>query len=325
MNQNLKKPLVSVVINCYNGAEYLKQAVESVIFQTYTNWELIFWDNQSIDGSAEIVKSFRDSRIIYILSERHTNLGEARKMAVERCSGDFIAFLDCDDYWRKNKLELQINSFHSKKVVLSYGGVEIIDFDSNSICEVFPLYNTGYIFPHLLSYFDINMTTPMIRKSVLIDNGLNFEGLIYASEEVNLFLKLAYLGDVACIREVLATSRVTGDSLTNHSIDYWHSDLELTVNQLIEMDASIPIRFKDEYSNVIAKLYYYKSRFYLNNSSFLKSFLYAIRASFLNYKYFIYLFILVSPFTNGILHLYENRNYRYKLKNMMKSLSMRFF
>ena len=60
-----KNPLVSVIINCYNGEKYLREAIDSVIAQTYSNWEIIFWDNQSTDSSAEIVKSYNDDRIKY--------------------------------------------------------------------------------------------------------------------------------------------------------------------------------------------------------------------------------------------------------------------
>ena len=60
-------PLVSVIINCFNGEEFLREAIDSVLAQTYTHWEIVFWDNQSTDATAEIVKSYTDSRIRYYL------------------------------------------------------------------------------------------------------------------------------------------------------------------------------------------------------------------------------------------------------------------
>ena len=62
---NNQKPLVSVIMNCHNGDKYLEEAIKSVIKQTYKNWEIIFWDNNSTDKSAEIVNSFKDDRIKY--------------------------------------------------------------------------------------------------------------------------------------------------------------------------------------------------------------------------------------------------------------------
>nr|MCH9813328.1 glycosyltransferase [Campylobacterota bacterium] len=78
---HVNQPLVSVVINCYNSDTYLKEAIESVFNQTYQNWEIIFWDNQSTDRSAEIIKSYNDNRIKYFYAPVHTPLGEARNLA----------------------------------------------------------------------------------------------------------------------------------------------------------------------------------------------------------------------------------------------------
>ena len=67
--QNRLAPLVSIIMNCYNGQKYLREAVQSVINQTYKNWEIIFWDNQSKDKSSQILKSFKDKRIKYFKSK----------------------------------------------------------------------------------------------------------------------------------------------------------------------------------------------------------------------------------------------------------------
>ena len=102
------QPLVSVVMNCYNGEAYLYESIKSILSQTYENWELIFWDNQSTDSSAEIFKSYRDKRFRYFYANGHTPLYKARNLAIEKSKGDFIAFLDTDDLWSKEKLKLQM-------------------------------------------------------------------------------------------------------------------------------------------------------------------------------------------------------------------------
>jgi glycosyltransferase involved in cell wall biosynthesis len=107
---NINTPMVSIIMNCFNGEKYLKEAIESVLKQTYTNWELIFWDNQSTDNSASIFKSYNDLRFKYFFAERHTKLGEGRNLAIAQSTGDWIAFLDCDDLWVDSKLEKQINN-----------------------------------------------------------------------------------------------------------------------------------------------------------------------------------------------------------------------
>ena len=120
----LRQPLVSIIVNCFNGEEYLREALDSIITQTYKNWEIIFWDNQSNDTSAKIFKSYKDSRLKYYLAPTHTKiLYEARNYALKKATGDFIAFLDVDDWWLPNKLEQQIPLFDDPKVGLVYGNL----------------------------------------------------------------------------------------------------------------------------------------------------------------------------------------------------------
>ena len=85
-------PLVSIIMNCLNGERYLRQAIDSVFNQTYTEWEIIFWDNVSTDKSAEIAKSYGE-RVRYFKSTKTYPLGKARNLAIEKAQGDFIAFL----------------------------------------------------------------------------------------------------------------------------------------------------------------------------------------------------------------------------------------
>ena len=107
------KNLVSVIINCYNGEEFLSLAIDSVLAQTYENWELIFWDNQSTDSSKAIFESYNDRRLKYFFAPEHTDLGGARANAFKYLCGDFIAILDADDMWLPTKLEKQIKLFKS--------------------------------------------------------------------------------------------------------------------------------------------------------------------------------------------------------------------
>ncbi|SVC54039.1 uncharacterized protein METZ01_LOCUS306893, partial [marine metagenome] len=86
-------------MNCYNGEKYLREALDSIIDQTYKNWELIFWDNQSTDNSANIVLSYNDHRIKYFLSKKSSLLYDARNLAIEKTQGEYLAFLDVDDFW----------------------------------------------------------------------------------------------------------------------------------------------------------------------------------------------------------------------------------
>ena len=118
-------------MNCYNGETYLSESIKSVISQTYKNWELIFWDNKSIDKSAEIFKGFQDNRLRYFCAEELTTLFKARNLAIEKSNGDFIAFLDTDDLWESDKLSLQIKYFDNSQVGVVYGNCWILKKKQN--------------------------------------------------------------------------------------------------------------------------------------------------------------------------------------------------
>ena len=112
--------LVSIVVNCYNGDKYLKKNLESVQKQKYKNWELIFWDNQSTDNSKTIFESYKEPRFKYFYAEKHTTLYEARTIACKKCKGEFITFLDCDDWWYEDFLSSREDFFESQKYGFSY-------------------------------------------------------------------------------------------------------------------------------------------------------------------------------------------------------------
>ena len=125
------KPLVSVIMNCLNCEQYLNEAIDSVYAQTYENWEIIFWDNDSCDNSKNIAKSY-DSRLKYFSSDETCILGKARTMAVQEARGEYLAFLDCDDIWFKDKLKNQMRFFFEgeENLGLVYGSCLLYTSDA---------------------------------------------------------------------------------------------------------------------------------------------------------------------------------------------------
>lgn len=106
-----KEPLVSVIIPLYNTEKYISQTIESVINQKYNNWELIIINDCSTDKGPEIVKKYQnqDERIKLINLEKNSGAAIARNVGIENAKGEFVAFIDSDDIWEKNKLKEQIS------------------------------------------------------------------------------------------------------------------------------------------------------------------------------------------------------------------------
>ena len=207
--------LLSIIMNCYNSEMYLRQSIDSVYNQSYYNWELIIWDNQSTDSTAQIANSYNDKRIRYFLAEKHTPLGEARNMAIQKSTGEIIAFLDSDDLWLPKKLEKQIILFDNEKV-----GIAICDtIFFNQKGKNKQLYRKkkplmGMVFRELLSDYFISLETAMISRRALDSLDYWFDTRFEVIEEYDLFVRLGYYWELAYVDEVLAKWRVHASSWT---------------------------------------------------------------------------------------------------------------
>lgn len=108
---NQSAPLVSIVINCYNGEQFVGRALESAFQQTFQDFEIVFYDNKSEDNSVLIASNLADSRTRVIEARAHTNLSIARNNALRECRGRLAAFLDVDDMWDPTKLSQQVDEW----------------------------------------------------------------------------------------------------------------------------------------------------------------------------------------------------------------------
>ena len=123
--------LVSIIMPSYNTAKFISETIESVLAQTYTNWELIIVDDCSTDNTDEVVKSFlSDNRIKYIKNEKNSGAAISRNRALRESKGKWIAFLDSDDLWMPEKLERQIAFMEASGYHFSYTNYIEIDEES---------------------------------------------------------------------------------------------------------------------------------------------------------------------------------------------------
>lgn len=130
--------LISIITPTYNCGNFIGETIESVINQTYKNWEMIIVDDCSTDNTKEIVDNYskRDSRIKYYCLEVNLGAAVARTKAMELAKGDYIAFLDSDDLWMENKLGCQIKIMKENNWNFTSTDYEQIDEDSKSLNKV---------------------------------------------------------------------------------------------------------------------------------------------------------------------------------------------
>lgn len=126
-------PLVSIIMPCYNAERYIAQSIESVLAQSYQNWELIITDDASTDKSVEIISKYskNDDRISVMVPDEHQGIARTRNMSISRARGRFMAFLDSDDIWYPEKLEKQVNYMLENDLAFTYSSYEIIDCQGN--------------------------------------------------------------------------------------------------------------------------------------------------------------------------------------------------
>lgn len=130
---HIEEELCSVIMPAYNSGKYIAEAIESVIKQRYTNWELLIVNDCSTDNTEEIIRTYQkqDKRIKLISLKKNQGVANARNTAIKNAKGRYIAFLDADDYWEKEKLQEQIIFMENRKITFSYHDYKLLNTTNN--------------------------------------------------------------------------------------------------------------------------------------------------------------------------------------------------
>ncbi len=204
--------LVSIIMTCHNGEKFLKQSISSITNQTYSNWELIFYDNQSTDKSVEIIKNFKDERIKYFKSDKLLNLGSVRKLSYDQCRGSFITFLDTDDYWTELKLEKQVKKFEDNNEIDVLYSNYFLNNNKNIEKKIKKLFR-GYCQSKIIeSYINGSPLTAwltlMIKKDSIDKLEYSFDSKTHISSDFDLIIRLSSFSNFDYLDDYLAYYRV---------------------------------------------------------------------------------------------------------------------
>ena len=231
-NNSKNYPLVSVIMNCYNGETYLADAVNSILSQTYKNFEVIFWDNQSNDNSAFIYKGFKDKRLKYYYAKKHTSLYQARNLAIKKAKGKLIAFLDTDDIWLKDKLSSQIEKFKNKKINLVYSNYYILNqvtgFKKIAYKDNLP---EGIIYKELLKNYFLGIGTVLIKKDIILKRKNFFNEIYNIIGDFDSFIRISKNNYFSCIQHPLSIYRIHKKSFSNKNYKMHIDELKFWVNK----------------------------------------------------------------------------------------------
>jgi glycosyltransferase involved in cell wall biosynthesis len=258
-------PLVSVIMNCYNGQIYLAEAVKSVLLQTYENFEVIFWDNQSKDKSAIIYKSFKDIRLKYYYANKHTSLYKARNLAIQKAKGRYIAFLDTDDLWAKEKLALQIKKFKNKKISLVYSNYYILN-QFTGLKKIFykKKLPEGIIYKQLLKDYFVGICTVIMKKNFFIDNRYLFNSKYNIIGDFALFTKISKKFYFGSIQEPLSIYRKHNKSFSNKNYLTLIKELKFWYYNQTTFDSNSLQHIKEKIFYMEAMLSIFNKEFFLS-------------------------------------------------------------
>lgn len=252
-------PRISVIMNCYNGAEFVGEAIQSVIGQSFTDWEIVFWDNASTDKTPEIAQSFNEPRLRYFRSAVNTRLGAARAKAIAEATGDWIAFVDHDDICLEHRFEKQMAAIDGGDYVMCYGGIREINRNGHTLSKTLPHYRSGDILPKLLHQFEANLQTTMLRRDILDTHNIRLQDSFRMFEDYNLFMRVAAKGQVCVVPEILAICRILKNSESEMTREDHAKERHLTVEQLIEENPDIELKYPAAFEEARARGEYFKA------------------------------------------------------------------
>jgi glycosyltransferase involved in cell wall biosynthesis len=208
-------PLVSILTTNYNGAEYIDDAIKSLLNQTYSNWEHIIIENGSTDNSIVEILKYRDSRIQLIKYENNIGRTKALVVAAKAAKGEYICVLDIDDTFELTKIEEQVNYLNNHQnvsvIATSYNLINKV----KTLIDKIIINNNQYKFPNIFSHLNpIAHSSVMFRKKHYEFVKGYDESLIFA-QDFDLWIKLSQVGEIKFIEKPLTNIRITASSMSN--------------------------------------------------------------------------------------------------------------
>ena len=205
--------LVSIIMPSYNAARFIGESINSVLLQTYSNWELLIVDDCSKDNSVEVVRKFAniDKRVVLFSLEKNVGAAAARNVAIEHAQGQYIAFLDSDDVWDEYKLEKQLAFMKQYSYVFTFSNYYVMEENGKKTENIVKV-------PSSLSYHQYLRNTIIGCLSVIIDRQQTGDfkmPLIKSSHDMALWLLIMKRGFKAYgLKDVLAGYRLVSTSNT---------------------------------------------------------------------------------------------------------------
>lgn len=213
--------MFTIVIPTYNRARIIKKTLDSVLAQTYPDWECLVVDDFSTDNTKEIVELFckKDSRFHYLINENEKGAQGARNTGINHAKGEYVSFLDSDDEWNQEMLEKQIKQYlKSNSIGAVYSNLHYKYSDGKETKFGTPLGIQGYIYTETLTQGYLAPTSVLSAKRDLLQKVGLFDQTLPASQDDDICFKLAKICEIAYIPEVMAYMNINSNNrISNNS------------------------------------------------------------------------------------------------------------
>lgn len=255
-------PKISVIIPAYNASSTINSTIQSVLLQSFSDFELIVIDDGSTDMTAEIVRDIKDSRI-KLFSDRNCGLSVARNRGIEQAVGEYLAFLDADDLWTEDKLEKQLMVLEANpKAGVAYSWTSYIDEEDNLLYNCYPTSFQGNVLGKLLlTNFLHNGSNPLIRSSAVQSVG-KFDPELKSGEDWDYYLRLAASYSFVVVPEYQILYRKTSTNMSSN-VDRIRQSSYTVLEQAYQ---TAPGNLKHLYNQSLSILHLYCSELHLSNS-----------------------------------------------------------
>lgn len=209
--------LVSIIIPVYNAEKYIGKTLESVLNQTYSNFEVIIIDDCGTDNSMNVVRKYADERFKIIVNNRNSGIAYSRNLAIGISKGKYIAILDNDDIAMPIRLEKQVDFLEQHQDIDVVGGQSIwIDENEDMIRDAIPLpENPDYIKTSFLFENMYNNSETMIRKSLVDTNNITYQEGMQGMEDFRFWIDCSKVGRFSNIDDVVLKRRMTDENTTS--------------------------------------------------------------------------------------------------------------
>ncbi|MBI4782353.1 MAG: glycosyltransferase [Oscillatoriophycideae cyanobacterium NC_groundwater_1537_Pr4_S-0.65um_50_18] len=266
MTTLFSSPVVSVVIPAYNAEKTILETIESVRKQSLSNFEIIVINDGSTDSTIDLVKSIDDSRI-KVFSYENGGLSIARNRGISLAQGEFIAFLDADDLWTSDKLELQVQALHENSDAgVAYSWTYFMDEVGQSFHKGESIFFEGNVLADLLVWnFIASGSNPLIRAQAVLSTG-EFDPSVAGAADWDYWLRLAADWSYVVVPKPQVFYRLSSGSMSS-KVEYMES---CQLDVLDRAFQSVPLKLKRLRNQSLSYVYRYSAKLYLTRSSEVK-------------------------------------------------------